>query len=325
MLSGHFDVVEPSPDDTQLNPVIDGDYLWGRGAGDMKTVVATYLTWMRDTIRRRPDAFPPINLLLVGNEENGEAEPYGTPHVLAELEQQHGHRPSLLIAGERTGEKGDERFGDICVENRGVMRLALIARGVQEHTGVGANVVDLGDRIILARNRVGTLLQRHLTQSAEDGWNSDYRFSFISVGTAGVYNITADEGHLGLEIRPIPQDNVDVFWEELETFAKAHDFEIRIQTAQAGVACDRSNPYLTTLVQAVRDVSGVDPVLGRKKAGTSARFAPRGHAVIWGQAGIGPHTPNERHYIPSIIGYYNALDRYAELLTSAQRSPDADA
>jgi gamma-glutamyl:cysteine ligase YbdK (ATP-grasp superfamily) len=48
LLTGHFDVVEPEPDDSQFTPRIEGDYLWGRGAADMKTVVATYLVWMKD-------------------------------------------------------------------------------------------------------------------------------------------------------------------------------------------------------------------------------------------------------------------------------------
>src|SRR4029079_9019869 len=31
VLTGHFDVVEPEPDDSQFTPRIEGDYLWGRG------------------------------------------------------------------------------------------------------------------------------------------------------------------------------------------------------------------------------------------------------------------------------------------------------
>jgi acetylornithine deacetylase/succinyl-diaminopimelate desuccinylase-like protein len=38
LLTGHFDVVDPDPDDSQFTPRIDGDFLWGRGAADMKTV-----------------------------------------------------------------------------------------------------------------------------------------------------------------------------------------------------------------------------------------------------------------------------------------------
>ena len=106
MLCGHFDVVAPNPDDSQFSPHIDGDYLWGRGAADMKTVVATYMVWMKDQLHSG-DKNPPVNLLLVGNEENGEQEPMGSPHVL-EILKQEGYAPDLFIAGERTGEQGDD-------------------------------------------------------------------------------------------------------------------------------------------------------------------------------------------------------------------------
>jgi gamma-glutamyl:cysteine ligase YbdK (ATP-grasp superfamily) len=58
MLSGHFDVVEPEPNDEQFKPFVKDDYLWGRGSGDMKTVVATYMVWMKDTLKQGPP-YPP--------------------------------------------------------------------------------------------------------------------------------------------------------------------------------------------------------------------------------------------------------------------------
>jgi len=316
MLSGHFDVVEPATDDSEFAPRIDGDYLVGRGAADMKTVVATYLVWMRDVVRRRPPVFPPLNLLLVGNEENGETEPMGTPHVLAELSDGQQYAPDLLIAGERTGEGGAELFGEICIENRGVVRVMFVARGEQAHTGTGAGaaVADLGERIVEARDAALSILRDRLTLRAADGWKTDYRFPFIAVGTPGVYNITADTAQLGLEIRPIPQDDVAELLEDLGDYAAAQGLEMVVQTREPGVACRRDNPYLLPLIDAVRDVSGAEPSIGRKKPGTSGRFAPQGQAVIWGQTGIGPHAPRERHFIPSIRGYYDALERYARLL-----------
>ncbi len=47
----------------------------------MKTVVATYLVWMKDMMKAGKP-FPNISLMLVGNEENGEAEAWGTPLCL---------------------------------------------------------------------------------------------------------------------------------------------------------------------------------------------------------------------------------------------------
>jgi succinyl-diaminopimelate desuccinylase len=308
LLTGHFDVVEPDPDDSQFIPRIEGDYLWGRGAADMKTVVATYMVWMKDMLRSRASC-PNIALLLVGNEENGEAEAWGTPFVLKELELS----PSLFIAGERTGEKGDELFGEICVENRGVMRFDVIARGLKGHSGV-AGTGDLSEKLIAARSALNEIFAKHLTLKSSDGWQSQAKFPFIHVGTPGVYNVTAAEGILGVEIRPIPQDDIFKLRAEVEVYCEANGLELRMDVTENGVACDINNPALKSLIEAVRQASGgEEPRLGRKLPGTSARFAPGGQAVVWGQTGIGPHAKDERHYIPSIEPYYRSLNELAKL------------
>lgn len=306
LLSGHFDVVEPDPDDSQCIPRIEGDYLWGRGAADMKTVVATYLVWMKDALKAGAP-YPNMALLLVGNEENGETEAWGTPFVLKELNL----TPSLLIAGERTGEKGNELFGEICTENRGVMRFEVIARGTKGHSGV-AGAGDLSETLIAARAALSDLFAKRLTLRAPDGWQSQARFPFIHVGAPGVYNITAGEGVLGVEIRPIPQDDIARLKADVEAYCSKNGLEVRFSVMEGGVACRPDNPALQALLEAVQQVSGEEPKVGRKLPGTSARFAPGGQAVVWGEAGIGPHARDERHYIPSIEPYYRALHALAE-------------
>jgi succinyl-diaminopimelate desuccinylase len=315
LLTGHFDVVEPEPDDSQFAPRIDGDYLWGRGAADMKTVVATYLVWMKDMLKSGK-AFPSISLLLVGNEENGEAEAMGTPHVLKALKEDLGYTPKLLTAGERTGEKGDELFGEICIENRGVMRFEVLARGIKGHSGLKSAARDLSDRLISARADLNAIFARHLTLQGADGWLSQAKFPFINVGTPGVFNITAAEGLLGVEIRPIPQDDTNALKEAVEKYCSENELEVRFLVMENGVACDSGNPALKALLEAVRQASGADPRIGRKLAGTSARFAPGSQGVVWGQSGLGPHAKDERHFIPSILPFYETLNVWSELLPS---------
>jgi succinyl-diaminopimelate desuccinylase len=307
LLTGHFDIVEPEPDDSQFTPRIEGDYLWGRGAADMKTVVATYMVWMKDTLKAGAP-YPNIALMLVGNEENGEAEAWGTPFVLKELNL----TPSLFIAGERTGEKGNELFGEICVENRGVMRFDVIARGAKGHSGL-AGTGDLSERLINARTALNEIFARHLTLKAADGWQSQAKFPFINVGTPGIYNVTAAEGVLGVEIRPLPQDDTFKLKDEVLAYCEANGLELRMNVMENGVACDPQNPALLALIQSVKNASGADPKIGKKLPGTSARFAPGGQAVVWGQSGVGPHAKDERHYIPSIEPYYRSLNELAKL------------
>lgn len=326
LLTGHFDVVEPEPDDSQFTPRIDGDYLWGRGAADMKTVVATYLVWMKDMMKSK-DA-PNIASLLVGNEENGETEAWGTPQVLKELGRGdpsgmgngsesntagHPYEPALFIAGERTGEKGNELFGEICVENRGVMRFDVIARGAKGHSGV-AGTGDLSEKLIAAHSALNEIFFKHLTLKSSNGWQSQAKFPFISVGTPGVYNVTAGEGILGVEIRPIPQDDVEALQSKVEEYCDANGLELYMNVMENGVACDPNNPALKALIDAVKKASGGEEArIGKKLPGTSARFAPGGQAVVWGQSGLGPHAKDERHYIPSIEPYYKSLNELAKL------------
>lgn len=312
LLSGHFDVVEPEPDDSQFTPIVEGDYLRGRGAADMKTVVATYMVWMKD-ILQKGQPYPDISLLLVGNEENGEIEAWGTPQVLKLLHEETGYTPSFMIAGERTGEKGSELFGEICIENRGVMRFDIIARGAKGHSGV-AGAGDLSEKLIAARNSLSEIFKSYLTLKSSDGWQSQAKFPFIKVGTPGVYNVTASEGVLGVEIRPIPQDDTKGLKQAVDNYCQENGLDVVYSVMEDGVACNPANPALIALIKSVKHISGQEPKIGRKLPGTSARFAPGGQAVVWGQTGIGPHAKNEAHYIPSIEPYYHSLIEFAKNL-----------
>ncbi len=312
-LGGHFDVVQPEPDDRQFEPQVEGDYLWGRGSADMKTVVASYMVWMAAVVRKGPP-FPPVNLLLVGNEENGETESWGTPHVLKAMEAESGWVPQFMILGERTGEGGNEAFGSVCTENRGVLRMRIEGRGERGHSGTSAVPMDLVDRLIEARTAVAATFKRHLTLSSIDGWESTARVPFLNVGEPGVYNITAGEGVLGLEVRPIPEDDIGALVANLKTVAAELGLEAVVELADAGIACPSDNPHLADLLAAVECTSGAPAVVARKKPGTSARFAPGGNAVVWGQSGIGPHSKEERHFIPSIGPYLRVLDVFATRL-----------
>lgn len=318
-LSGHFDVVQPAPDDSQFVPRLEGDYLLGRGAADMKTVVATYLVWLKDRLIQG-EPYPPLNLLLVGNEENGEFEPMGTPHVFDQIVGEGYPLPQLFIAGERTGEKGDELFGEICTSNRGIMRFDVIAKGARAHTSqtsVGTAVKgDLTAKLFDFRQKMIELFQQSLTLSSPDRWNSQFQIPFVRIGEEGLYNVSPEFAIMGVEVRPIPEENVDELVRNLQDLCRQNDLELHLKVCEKGIRCNADNPYLQNLIEAYQDVAGESPRIGKKLPATSARFAPQGQGIVWGQSGVDPHGYNEKHYLPSIKPYYDVLTAFAKRLES---------
>ncbi|GAB4473306.1 MAG: hypothetical protein Kow0088_08490 [Anaerolineales bacterium] len=320
-LSGHFDVVQPAVDDSQFQPRIDGDYLIGRGAADMKTVVATYLVWFKDRLLQG-QPYPPINLLLVGNEENGEFEPMGTPHVLDQIASEGYPLPGLFIAGERTGEKGEELFGEICTANRGIMRFDVVARGARMHTSqtsVGAQQkADLTAQLVDFRQKMIELFQDLLTLNNPDRWNSQFQIPFVRIGEEGMYNISPEFAVMGVEVRPIPEENVEDLVAKLNLLCQEAGLEFHLKVCEKGIRCAEDNPYLQHLIEAYQEIAHEPPRIGKKLPATSARFAPQGQGVVWGQSGLDPHGYNEKHYIPSIKPYYDVLSAFAIRLLEKQ-------
>jgi acetylornithine deacetylase/succinyl-diaminopimelate desuccinylase-like protein len=187
------------------------------------------------------------------------------------------------------------------------MRFEVIARGTRAHSALTGPSADLGERLLRARLALVEIFERSLTLRGAAGWASQYRFPFINVGLAGVYNITADHGVLGVEIRSIPQDSLSALASEVQTYCADMGLEMNAVVREEGIACDPDNPYLRHLLDAVCAAAGQPAAVGRKLPGTSARFAPGGQGVVWGQSGIGPHARDERHYVPSIEPYYRTL------------------
>jgi acetylornithine deacetylase/succinyl-diaminopimelate desuccinylase-like protein len=162
---------------------------------------------------------------------------------------------------------------------------------------------------------INALLSAHLTLQSEDGWQSQARFPFIQVGTPGIYNITPDTGMLGVEIRSIPADRLSPLVANLEKFCKERQLSLHVSVMEDGVACNPELSELKLLLNSVEQLSRQKVKIGKKLPGTSARFAPGGQGIVWGQSGIGPHTSAERHYIPSILPYYETLNTFAHYLS----------
>lgn len=132
VFAGHTDVVPTGPVDKwqtpPFEPTIKDGMLYGRGAADMKTSCAAFITAIEDFIERHPDHPGSIGLLITSDEEGIAIN--GTVKVVQAL-QARNELFDYCIVGEPTSNKV---VGDMIKNGRrGSLSGKLTVKGVQGH------------------------------------------------------------------------------------------------------------------------------------------------------------------------------------------------
>ncbi len=129
--NGHTDVVPPGDVSSWAHDPfggkVSGGQLWGRGAADMKSAVAAFVSAAIEFARAFPEAGS-IAIAITGDEEGAARD--GTVAIL-DMMAECGERMDACIVGEPTCR---EKFGDtVKIGRRGSMTAEFAAKGVQGH------------------------------------------------------------------------------------------------------------------------------------------------------------------------------------------------
>lgn len=130
--AGHVDVVPPGRLEDWISdpfkPEIRNGMLYGRGAADMKSGVAAFITAMLDLIAEKFQFNGSISTLITSAEES--TEEYGTKKVLEWIQSKH-KKIDYCVVAEPTSNK---KLGDtIKIGRRGSATFELICNGKQGH------------------------------------------------------------------------------------------------------------------------------------------------------------------------------------------------
>ena len=130
--AGHTDVVPTGPlDQWHSDPFVPterGGKLYGRGAADMKTSLAAFVTAIERFVAKHPNHPGSIALLITSDEEGPAVN--GTAKVV-EVLKARGDKIDYAIVGEPTSA---DKFGDTIKNGRrGSLSGRLIIKGVQGH------------------------------------------------------------------------------------------------------------------------------------------------------------------------------------------------
>jgi succinyl-diaminopimelate desuccinylase len=289
--AGHTDVVPTGPlEEWRSDPFVptqrDG-LLYGRGAADMKTGLATMVTATEEFVRSHPRHRGSIAFLITSDEEGPSVD--GTKRV-AEALAGRGERIDWCVVGEPSSEA---TIGDtIKVGRRGSLSGRLTVHGVQGHVAYPQ----------LAENPVHTLAPA-LAELTRQVWDegtehfqpTTFQVSNLNAGT-GAPNVIPGELKARFNLRYSPVQTLEKLKSTVEEILRKHGVRYTIEWYVSGEPFYTPPGQLSDAVgEAVAQVTGARPRLSTGGGTSDGRFiAPLGAQVVeLGVVNASIHKVNE--------------------------------
>jgi len=273
VFAGHTDVVPTGPVEQwtshPFTPTHRDGKLYGRGACDMKTSVAAFVTSIEDFLQAVPEPRLTLALLLTSDEEGPGVD--GTVVVCNALAAR-GEVIDYCIVGEPTAV---ERCGDMIKNGRrGTMSGKLTVKGVQGHIAYPH----------LAKNPVHAVapaLAELVALNAAGGWDAasnpyfqptSWQISNFHSGT-GASNVIPGSAVIDFNFRFSTESTPESLQQRVHAVLDAHNVEYTLAWTIGGLPFLTTPGELVTAVQgAIRDETGIETELSTSGGTSDARF-----------------------------------------------------
>ena len=267
--AGHTDVVPTGPREDWTSdpfvPVVRDGYLYGRGAADMKSSLAAFVTSIESFVVAEPSRAGSIALLLTSDEE-GPVNTDGTVKVVERLAAR-GERIDYCIVGEPSS---SQRLGDtIKVGRRGTLTGRLRVRGLQGHVAYPEQVKN---PIHLAAPAIAELAATNWDNGNEHFPPTSFQCSNIHAGT-GAANVVPGLLELVFNWRYSTESTRENLVARLESVLKRHGLDYELVLTASG------KPFLTgrgklvdAATEAIASTTGVRAALSTSGGTSDGRF-----------------------------------------------------
>lgn len=266
--AGHTDVV-PAGDESRwtsppFTPTERNGRLYARGAADMKTAIACFVTACERFTAAQPDFQGSLALLITSDEEGDALD--GTTKVVDVLKQR-GERIDYCIVGEPTAER---ELGDTLKNGRrGSLSGTLTVHGKQGHIAYPH----------LAENPIHTVAPAlaELTSIQWDKGNdyfppTGFQISNIHGGT-GATNVIPATVEIKFNFRFSTESTADSLKQRVHAVLDKYGFQYDLQWTLSGEPFLTEAGVLTDVAQAaVRQVCGVEAKLSTSGGTSDGRF-----------------------------------------------------
>ena len=266
--AGHTDVVPTGPLDEWASdpfvPTIKDGTLYGRGAADMKSSLASFVTAIADFVAQHPDHPGSIAVLFTSDEEGTAVN--GTVRVVEALKQR-GEKMDYCIVGEPTAVN---KTGDMIKNGRrGSLSGLLTVKGVQGHVAYPH----------LARNPVHEIAAAiaELAQTPWDNGNeyfppTTWQVSNFNAGT-GANNVIPGTAQIKFNFRFSTASTLESLQTRVHGILDKYGVPYNLEWSYDG------RPYLTqkgslvdAVARAIKSVTGIDADLSTTGGTSDGRF-----------------------------------------------------
>lgn len=293
--AGHIDVV-PAGDGWNYDafiPRIENDRIFGRGAQDMKSGVAAFITAVKDT----KDFKGRLSILLTSDEEGDAID--GTIKMLQHLKEIN-LLPQFCIVAEPTC---DKIFGDsIKVGRRGSINGKITIKGRQGHAAYP-------EKSINPVHDIAPILASIAGVNLDDG--DDYFAPSKLVITdirAGmeVTNVTPGELKMMFNVRNSTKTDIDKIKTFIENKIGKLDYTLELSQSAKPFVTKTDSKLIQVLSKCIEDTCGIKPQYSTAGGTSDARFvAEFGIEVAeFGVINDTIHAPNESTTIDEIEKLY---------------------
>ncbi len=299
LLYGHFDVVEA--DDAQFVPQRDADFLFGRGALDMKSGIAVFVMLMKTLTETKHD----VGLMLVGDEESGGF--HGTKFLL-----ENGFGGDVVVMPD-----GGLQIDRVVTKEKGVLHIKLVAVGQSAHGAYPWHGVNAIDRLRRAMSNVEGLFTA-VADHPDDHWVNTFSVGRIHGGVN--LNSVPSAAEAYLDIRLTEHDTIAAFLEKIHAVLPEGVDVVEMVTSPTSLY-QADHPLVAPYFEVLQE-RGYTPQSVVSHGGSDARFfAGAGMPVIVSQpAGDGHHSASERVSMRAVGEYYGVVLRYIEALGSKKQT-----
>jgi succinyl-diaminopimelate desuccinylase len=260
--AGHLDVVPPGSgwETSAFDPQVRGDFLFGRGAVDMKGSIAAFVEAASRVNRHRGR----LTLIITGDEE-GPAT-FGTVALIERMRAQD-LIPDLCLVGEPTSAT---RLGDtIKIGRRGSVNIWIEVAGTQGHVAYP----QLADNPIPAMVRILSAIDAIVLDDGTDWFQpSNIEITTMDVGNPAT-NVIPSLASARLSIRFNDLQNGEALIARVRGIAEKESPRATVNARISGEAfLTPPGPLSALVAAAVEEVTGLTPDLSTTGGTSDARY-----------------------------------------------------